>query len=56
MPFLPHGSLHFYIEDNIQIIKGAGPWNLESIKISEKDVAKIHNKLYGKKWCVLAIS
>ena len=55
MFFYPHGELHFEIEGKFQIIKGTGPWNVESIVKSADDVSKIHNELYGTKWCVLAI-
>ena len=55
MTFYPHGELHFKVESNIQIIKGTGPWNLESIIKSANDVSKIHDELYGTKWCVLVI-
>ena len=55
MSFSSHGELTFKVEDNIMIVEGRGPWNLEAINLSSEDARLSHDQLYGKKWGVLAI-
>ncbi|MBN2659610.1 MAG: hypothetical protein JXR86_21305 [Spirochaetales bacterium] len=53
--FYPHGELHFDVEDNLMIMTGTGPWNMESIIQSGEDATKSHLKLYGSRWGLLAL-
>jgi len=55
MAFTSHGDFNFTTEDNLLIIEGTGPWNMEAILSSAEEACDCHKKLYGKPWGALAI-
>ncbi len=48
-----HGSLTLSVEGSLLMLEGEGPWNLESLLKSGKDVAPLVTPLYGKPWGVV---
>lgn len=55
MKFTPHGKLAAIIEENILIIKGAGPWNKEALERASTEFSDLLRQLYGKKWAVMLL-
>lgn len=53
--FSVHGTLHLWIEDDILMMEGTGPWNLESVNESDDKVLELKPKLYGQAWAALLI-
>ncbi|GAC35422.1 hypothetical protein [Paraglaciecola polaris] len=53
--FPTHGSVELDIDDNILLVEGSGPWNLESVVESETHMAPLLALLSGKPWGALVV-
>jgi len=53
---MTHGSMSFSVEDNILVINGRGPWNLNAIEQGVVDTNEQIKTLYHKPWGVLMIA
>lgn len=53
--FEVHGTIGLSLEDRILTIEGDGPWNIESVYVSDEKVKPFTEKLAGKPWAVMVI-
>ncbi len=53
--FPTHGSVELDVVDNILLVEGHGPWNLESVMESEKHMEPILKQLSGSRWGALVV-
>ncbi|WJG08805.1 hypothetical protein [Aliiglaciecola sp. LCG003] len=55
MKFPGHGQLSAICENNILVIEGTGPWNIEMLSSTDEEATKMLQELYLQPWAVLAI-
>ncbi len=53
--FACHGELSAHREENILIIEGTGPWNIEALHAAGKEIEQELDYLYQRPWAVLSI-
>ncbi|WP_296044120.1 hypothetical protein [uncultured Alteromonas sp.] len=53
--FKKHGSLSVAIDGRLIVLKGEGPWNAESLHLSDDKIMQNLRAMYGSPWGVLAI-
>ncbi|WP_026376771.1 hypothetical protein [Aestuariibacter salexigens] len=53
--FSEHGKLHAYVDDNILVVEGEGPWNSEQLEKTTRDARSTLEALYGKPWGVMTV-
>ena len=51
--FSEHGKLHAFVEGNILIVEGEGPWNTELLDNATKEARRNMDVLYGNPWAVM---
>lgn len=54
MKFSGHGTLKFWVEGNILMLQGEGPWNKEFVLIADEGALESKEALHGKPWAVYA--
>ena len=53
--FNKHGSLSVAIDGRLIVLNGEGPWNAESLHLSDDKIMQNLRAMYGSPWGVLAI-
>lgn len=53
--FKKHGSLSVGIDNRLIVLTGEGPWNAESLHLSDDKIMQNLRAMYGSPWGVLAI-
>ena len=53
--FKKHGSLHVTVDGRFVVLNGEGPWNAESLHLSDSGIMQKIHAMYGSPWGVLAI-
>lgn len=53
--FSMHGSLSVSVEDRMLVLSGSGPWNSESLQLTDAGIMQQVQALYGSPWGVLGL-
>lgn len=53
--FSMHGSLSVSVEDRLLVLSGSGPWNSESLQLTDAGIMQQVQALYGSPWGVLGL-
>ncbi|NVK57667.1 MAG: hypothetical protein HWE26_18850 [Alteromonadaceae bacterium] len=52
--FKQHGTLHISVDGRIVQLRGRGPWNSESLQLTDPKLMQQIQAMYGSPWAVLA--
>ncbi|MFS1704250.1 hypothetical protein [Alteromonas sp. AMM-1] len=53
--FSMHGSLEVRVENRVLVLSGSGPWNSESLQLTDASIMQQVKALYGSPWGVLGL-
>ena len=53
--FSMHGSLSIAVEGRVLVLSGSGPWNSESLQLTDASIMQQVQALYGSPWGVLGL-